>query len=352
MQEQPLKSRDILDPTYGGLLAKVDLEPFGRLEVVHGDIFKAEADVVMIPMTPNLVPYRGLGLEVFDRAGETVVKETFATAKEQYQRHGVQAGDTIIVQGRALAADKIMFVIMPWFWEGSPMDAGKRFRYCVKRALSASTANRFTNVVVPSLGAGIFGYEPRGSSQVMLEEAVEALLQIEAQTPTYSLKCVTFMDSNQETASQLHDALVEVSHRWLPDHRLTTAAQYWGEATRRLIVLPAVPNWFLKRDPVKFKKFHGVKRRARRNYIGNIKTQLWRAHKVQQPPPLLLYRNSGEVAPQDQQIKARPYYFRGVTHWLFPAQRSGFHSLRVSSRGHWIANLRQLKRAEMVRPRL
>jgi len=287
------------------------------------------------------------------------VRDAFAVAKQQYREEhgnsteGVQAGDTIVVPARAVAAKKIMFVIMPWFWEGSPMDAGKRFRHTVKRALGvAGSPDGFAHIALPNLGAGVYGYEPRGSSRVMLEEAVEALLQIEAQTPSYQLKRVTFMDSRKETAEDLSEALVEVSHRWLPEHRLTTSAQFWGEASRRLIVLPAVPNWFLKRDPVKFKKFHGVKRKARRNYIGNVKTKLWRAHKVLQPPPLMVYRSSGEVAPQDQQLKPRPYFFRGVTHWLFPKSRSGFHSLRVSSRGHWIAHLRHIKRAELVSPRL
>merc|ERR1719343_1219685 len=109
------------------------------------------------------------------------------------------------------------------------------------------------------------------------------------------------MDSNKERAEALDGALVDAAHRWLPDMRLTTAAEWWGKSSRRLLVLPAVPNWFLKRDMVKFKKFHGVKRRARRNYIGNIRPVLWRAHKVHQPPPLLVYRDSGEPAPHEKQ---------------------------------------------------
>lgn len=376
MQQQPLRELPlkpmgrILNPQYDGLLGKLDLEPFGRIEVVHGDIFQAETEVVMIPMAPNLVPYRGLGLQVFDRGGETLVKETFATAKEQYTKDqenagsaGVQAGDTIVVRSRALAAtegreaalaaENTMFVIMPWFWEGSPLDAGKRLRYCVQRAFSvAASTEGFAHVVLPNLGGGVFGYEPRGSSRVMLEEAVEAMLQIEAQTPVYKLKQITFMDSNKETAQELHEALIEVSHRWLPDHRLQSAPQYWSEATRKLLVLPAVPSWFLKRDPVKFKKFHGLKRKARRNWVGNIKPMLWRPHKVHQPPPLLVYRDGGDTAPQDRQLKARPYYFRGVTHWLFPSRRSGFHSLRLSSKGQWVAQNQGIKYQETVRPRL
>lgn len=31
-----------------------------------------------------------------------------------------------------------MFMIMPWVWEGSPMDAAKRFRFCTKRAFESA----------------------------------------------------------------------------------------------------------------------------------------------------------------------------------------------------------------------
>lgn len=357
-EERHLKPLEkILTPSFEGQLGEYDLAPFGRLEVVHGDIFQAEAKLAILPMAPNLVPYRGLSLEAFDRGGPNLVKNAFNVAKEQYRdQGGLQAGDTIVVNGYGTATESIMFVVMPWFWQGSPMDAGKRFRHCIKSAFGVAAGPQgFESVVLPHVGGGIFGYEPRNSSRTMMEEAVEALLQIEAQVPSYKLKRLTFIDSRRETAYQMNEALTEVAHRWLPDHKLTTAPQYWGKATRRLLVLPAVPNFFLKRDRVKFKKFHGVERRQRKKYRGNFRPWLWRPHRVQQPPPLLVYQSgeqSGASAPADLQPKARPYFFRGVTHWLFPSRRSGFHALRTSSKGAWIAQLQHMKWREAVRPRL
>lgn len=354
--EQPTKKVVAVDVE----LRRYNVEPFGSLVVECGDIVTIEADAVIIPMTPNLVPYRGLSLEVFDRGGKELVKSTFDKAKEDFKeatkkgglQTGLQAGDTIVVEGRGVAAANIIFLIMPWFWQGSPMDAGKRLRYCIRRGFAVASHAGFSSIALPNLGAGIFGYEPRDSSLTMLEEAMEALLQIEAQVPNYSLKTITFRDLRKETAHELNDALTSVAHRWLPEHRLTTAPQYWGHKTRRLLVMPDASPFFWRRERVKFKKFHGVKRKARRNYVSNIKPLLWRAHKVHQPPPLLVHENTGEVASIERQLRARPFYFRGVTHWLFPSRKSGFHQLRKSAGGHWIAYMQNIGPRQDVRPRL
>merc|ERR1712151_514610 len=145
-----------------------------------------------------------------------------------------------------------------------------------------------------------------------------------------------FIENDEATADALVGALTEVSHRWLPSLRVTSAPQYWGQATRRLVVLPATPNFFWKRRPVKFKRYHGVRKNARQDYLGNVRPRLWRAQRVRQPPPLLVFRQTGQVAPQERQRRARPYYYRGVSHILFPSRKTGFHGLRKSSRGQWV----------------
>ncbi|CAK0849087.1 unnamed protein product [Prorocentrum cordatum] len=229
--------------------------------------------------------------------------------------------------------------------------AVERLRYCVRCALQAASSQGLESIALPSLGGGVFGYEPRQCSSIFLDEAVESLLQIEASDPSYTLKRITFVDSHPETAEAFGAALTDAAYRWLPERRLTTAPQFWGQATRRLLVLPDAPNFFLKRWRIKFKQRHGVKRRVRKHYLSNWIPWLWRAQKVAQPPPLLVHARSGDVAAQDRQLPARPYFFRGVSHWLFPSRRSGFNLLRRTSSGHWKGVLRQFRLVDAVRPR-
>jgi len=356
-EEHQLRSAEThVAPIFSGELARVDLEPFGSIKVVHGDIFAYEAETVVLPMSPNLLPYRGLGLESYDRGGRRLVEDTFEEAKKS--SNAMQAGDTLLLHGNyGTNSENIIFSIMPWFWEGSPRDAGKRFRDVVRRSFLVacghdSRSKGFETVALPNIGGGIYGFEPRNSSRTLVEEAVEALLQIEASRPNYKLRQVCFVESRRETAEALQDALTEVAHRWLPEHKLTTAPQFWGDKSRRLVVLPDAPNFFWKRNKITFKKRHGIKKRARHDYIGNIKPWLWRAQRVQQPPPMLVYAQSGDPAPRERQLKARPYYFRGVSHWLFPSRRGGFHQMRRSARGQWVGLLQQYKIREAVRPRM
>eukprot|EP00439_Symbiodinium_sp_Y106_P049670 s1548_g6.t1 len=387
---------------YEGRIREVQLEPFGVIEVHHADIFAfndsllkgptegkgSVARALVLPMASNLLPYRGLALEAFDRGGPELVKDTFHEAKarhsheKKHRRQGdgeevtekeihLEVGAAVEVPLHHLAPadlrqslqsskeaeyNKILFSIMPWFWEGSPMDAGKRLRFCAREAFAhaarhckrvCDSVERSSGiyaqgcVVMPSLATGIFGYQPQDSCRALVEEAFEVLLQLEASEPNYSLHRICFVEANRDVADSFSAALTEVSRRWLPAHKVTTAAQWWGKQTRRLVVLPAVPNFFWRKFKIKFKRRHGVKKRERVNYIGNIKPFLWRAARVRQPPPLLVHQEDGGIA--EDQLKARPYFFRGVSHWLFPSRRGGFHSMKRTSRGQW-----ELRRVETV----
>lgn len=41
------------------------------------------------------------------------------------------------------AFDQVSFVIMPYFWQGSPLDAAQRLRYCVKNGFDNSADGSF-----------------------------------------------------------------------------------------------------------------------------------------------------------------------------------------------------------------
>ncbi|CAE7257600.1 dnaJ [Symbiodinium sp. CCMP2592] len=394
---------------YEGRIREVQLEPFGVIEVHHEDIFAFNASLLkgpsegkgsvaralVLPMASNLLPYRGLALEAFDRGGPELVKDTFHEAQarhslekklrqvggEEVAQHEIhlEVGAAVEVPLHHLAPaelrqslqsskeaeyNKILFSIMPWFWEGSPMDAGKRLRFCAREAFAhaarhckrvCDSVERSSGiyaqgcVVMPSLATGIFGYQPQDSCRALVEEAFEVLLQLEASEPNYSLHRICFVEANRDVADSFSTALTEVSRRWLPAHKVTTAPQWWGKQTRRLVVLPAVPNFFWRKFKIKFKRRHGVKKRERVNYIGNIKPFLWRAARVRQPPPLLVHQEDGGIA--EDQLKARPYFFRGVSHWLFPSRRGGFHSMKRTSRGQWVGVLRNYQLHEAIRPK-
>lgn len=50
----------------------------------------------------------------------------------------------------------------------------------------------------------------------------------------------------------------------------------------------------------------------------------------------------GRIAAMEEQLKPLPYFYRGVSHWLFPSRsntKGGFHNMRRSGRGQWVSRL-------------
>mmetsp|Transcript_49845 Transcript_49845/g.106083 ORF Transcript_49845/g.106083 Transcript_49845/m.106083 type:complete len:480 (-) Transcript_49845:84-1523(-) len=357
--DQLLKSLRKLDKKYDKKpRCDVPFGSIGSIQVWHSDLFEFQDgpnSAVILPMASSLCPYRGVGLEMLEREGGQFVDDLFQKAKQNYSGREVASKEEVMTAGDTIVLERknkpdVIFVIMPWFWQGSVMDAVKRYRFTVKSALNEANAKGYESVALPCLGSGLFGFEPRYCVSSMAEEAVEALLQIEAPLPTYALKKIVLMDSREETADMLKDAMVEVAHRWLPDRKLTTAAQYWGEQTRRMVVLPTHHNFFWKRQKVKFKQNHDVVRKERQNYIGNVVPRLWRFHPVHQPPPLMVSQQTGDVAGEAMQHAPRPFFYRGVSHWLFPSRRSGFHALRRSAQGKWVGRIRHVFPREYTKP--
>ena len=50
-------------------------------------------------------------------------------------------------------------------------------------------------------------------------------------------------------------------------------------------------------------------------------------------------RQDGRIADFDRQLKPLPYFYRGVSHWLFPSRRGGVHVMKRSARGQWVPHL-------------
>lgn len=72
------------------MLSQVDFKPFGCIDVFSGDLFKMEAQsfgkqqeqleqrgALLLPLPDNLTPYRGLGLEIFNRGGRPLINAVF-----------------------------------------------------------------------------------------------------------------------------------------------------------------------------------------------------------------------------------------------------------------------------------
>lgn len=363
--------KDIIVPSFKAELSSIDFGPFGRITANHGDIFSQAGSVVVYPVPPNLMPYRGLSLAALEHGGDPLLRELFSTARSMYSEHIIspvadtdeetaqkrQPPNRGLPIGSVIPVGDALFVVVPHFWQGSNSDANQRLRFAMKQVMVFATRKSevaITRLVVPHIGRGVFGYEADWSTEALVEEAIEGLLQLDsAEAVKTSVKEIAFIANDLSVAEEFKDAIESLADRWLPDRRLVTAPQFLSESSRRMIVMDEQSelSTMRRRDKYKFKQYHGKLRNLGGRYFREtLQPWIWRTQKVLEPPPLMVNAKSGEIA--DKQLPARPYFFRGLSHTLFPVNlRSGFAAMRRSRSGQMVGVNRQPDTQKIAKPR-
>ena len=373
--------RNIINPSFQGELGCIDFGSFGRISAEHGDIFSCsgESARIVVPVPPNLTPYRGLALELLERGGDDLVRKMFTTARHLYSKH-VMPESTMADEDQALSSspqsrsrsadpprglpigsvipvDKYLFVVAPHFWQGSNSDANQRLRLAIKSIVnyirtSDPSARR---VFIPHIGRGQYGYDADWSFEALAEEAIDELLQLDARESVSTTPLdISFIDNDVSVSDQFKDVLSVLADRWLPDRRSITAPQYWSKQSRRLIVMDenAELQAMRRKDKYKFKQYHGKLRNLGGKYFRDtLQPWIWRTQKVLEPPPLMVNEKTGGIA--DKQLPAKPYYFRGLSHTLYDTGhlRTGFPSMRRTQSGQLVGVNRQPDTQKIAKPR-
>jgi hypothetical protein len=365
--------RDILEPSFKNEMGSIDLGPFGRISVSHGDIFQQHSgSVTVFPVPPNLMPYRGLSLAALENGGDNLLRELFATARALYSEHIISpvadSDESAARQrkppnrglplGSVIPVDESLFVVVPFFWQGSGADANQRLRHALKQVVNhaiQSAEQPVKRLVIPHLGRGVYGYEADWSTGALVEEAIECLLQLDApEAIKTQLTEIVFIDNDLSVAEEFKDAIDVLADRWLPERRLISAPQYLSQVTRRMIVMDEQSelSTMRRRDKYKFKQYHGrIGNRGGRYFRETLQPWIWRTQKLLEPPPLMINEQTGHIS--EKQLPARPYFFRGLSHTLFPTGnlKTGFPALRRSGSGQLRGVNRQPDTQKLAKPR-
>ncbi|EPT29064.1 hypothetical protein TGME49_229900 [Toxoplasma gondii ME49] len=402
LQQIELPGFGEINVVHGDLLSGSDREALQRRaeeesagrpgqEKQEGNVLAADA--MLVPVPPNFLPYRGFGLEVLERGGPALQKAAFVEVKRKLQQRevardllsgqagreegaqregsglgflsrrvahesasegGLDPGDLLLTPtfGVCPRVSLLAFLVTPYYWQGNSTEAARRLRFTMRRALDDLNRQGPGSLLLPFVGIGLYGYEPRGAAEILVESAVEQLLQVDAVDPNYTLRKITFVDRDATNAALLAEAAQAAKRAWLPEHQVVPAPVYWSQKQRRLLdVTDGMLMFCRKHTRLSFKKHHGVIRRQKTHYFSNVRPFLWRSSRVLEPPPLLLYRHSGK--PADWQLPARPFYRQGVSGLLFPPRlRRGFPSMRVNSKGQFVGVNKMPYIAEKAQPRL
>ncbi|GAW83350.1 hypothetical protein, conserved [Plasmodium gonderi] len=348
-------------------MKSMTLDQFGNIKIIHNDIFEEEADCMLIPMVSNFIPLSGFGAYILHKGGRELVKEIFISIKTLIKKRmdilnehkseyiynstdkfsgerefkkmlentkTLQIGDVILSKPYTVSekVKLLAFLIMPYFWQGNNYVSSNKLRYSFSNALKQLNQLCISSVILPDIASGIYGYTPTNSSSILLEEAVESMLQLNSTVPLYNLNSISFVDKDINTCKTFSEALEDVSRNYLPHKKVLPAPKYWNIVNRRLLEIPSNVIYFCKRhNKISFKKYHGIIRRKIQNYYSNIRPFKWRASRVIEPNPFLLYQNSGEAS--SYQYSPKPYYYKGVSHTLYNINKKGLLNIRIGRKG-------------------
>ncbi|KEG04323.1 conserved Plasmodium protein, unknown function [Plasmodium vinckei vinckei] len=376
---------DLIKNKYQHEMANITLDQFGTIKVIHNDILDEEADCMLIPMVSNFIPLSGFGAYILQKGGRELVKEIFISIKslikkridilnehkekyinrqsdinnEKYFKELIenskklQTGDLILTKSNNVS-DKVKllaFLIMPYFWQGNCYISAQKLRYAFSNSLKQLNELCISSIILPDISSGIYGYSPQNSSSILVEESVESLLQINSILPIYNINSISFVDKDLNTCKIFSETIEDVSRNYLPHKKVMPAPKYWNIANRRLLEIPSNVIYFCrKHNKISFKKYHGIIRRKYQNYYSNIRPFKWRASRVIEPNPFLLYKHSGE--PSSYQYNPKPYYYKGISHTLYNINKKGLLNIRVGKGGR----LQALKKVSNIsletKPRL
>ncbi|CDJ43656.1 hypothetical protein, conserved [Eimeria tenella] len=198
------------------------------------------ADCTVVPVPPNMIPYRGLGLSVLERGGEKLQKYLFQQLKKKLQqkqqtelptfeeypeesraylqrvaaeeRKQLQPGEVLLTPsfGATQNSSLLAFLAMPYYWQSSSGEAARRLSHCFRVCLKQLNQLNVKTLIVPFVGLGVYGFEPKRAAHTLIQAAIEEMLQADAVNPHYSLSRVDFVEKEILNSFKLAEALKDL----------------------------------------------------------------------------------------------------------------------------------------------
>ena len=135
------------------------------IELVQGDITKAEVDAIVNAANEKLIGGGGVDGAIRKAAGEKVVKECDAIRASQ---GGCPTGKAVITTGGNLSAKYIIHTVGP-VWDGGSTGEPELLASCYKESLTLAVEYDVNSIAFPSISTGVYGYPTEKASTVALE---------------------------------------------------------------------------------------------------------------------------------------------------------------------------------------
>ena len=135
------------------------------VELVQGDITKAEVDALVNAANKELIGGGGVDGAIRRAGGDAVVK---ACDEIRATQGGCPTGTAVITTGGNLPAKYIIHTAGP-VWNGGNSGESDLLASCYKESLQLAAENDVTSVAFPSISTGVYGYPTDKAAHVALQ---------------------------------------------------------------------------------------------------------------------------------------------------------------------------------------
>ncbi len=143
-----------------------------QLELIHGNIIKAEVDAIVTTATPTLarVTVTGVDQKIRDAAGGKIDSES----QEIIQKRNsfLPQGNAVITTGGNLLVSKVIHAVGPIF-AGGGQDEANVLALCYKNSLHLAVENGIRSIAFPAISTGNFGFPIEKATPIALKAVKE-----------------------------------------------------------------------------------------------------------------------------------------------------------------------------------
>ncbi len=171
------------------------------IELIQGDITKAEVDAVVNAANEKLIGGGGVDGAIRRAGGDAVTK---ACDVIRAQQGGCPTGKAVITTGGNLPAQYIIHTVGP-VWHGGNSGEAALLSSCYKESLQLAVENDVKSIAFPSISTGVYGYPTEKAAAEALQ-TIRNLAESGVTVPT-NIQFVLFDDA---TYSCYADALTNL----------------------------------------------------------------------------------------------------------------------------------------------
>ena len=177
---------------------KQNLTSDARIELIQGDITKAQVDAIVNAANRQLIGGGGVDGAI-RRAGGDAIEQACGRIRER--QGGVDTGKAVITPGGNLSAKYVIHTAGP-VWEGGAAGEPELLASCYRESLQLAVENDVKTIAFPSISTGIYGY-PTEKAAAVAVRAVKEFVASGGSAPT----CIQFILFDDATYQCYTDAL-------------------------------------------------------------------------------------------------------------------------------------------------